>query len=92
MHPDTLEIGRTIKRMASEFSSTKMATSMRVYGREIKDTVRVHTGATRTANSAENTLVIGLKIRNTVEALSSTKMEIDTTDTGLLACLKEKEE
>ena len=88
----TLAIGRTIRRMASEFSSTKMATSMRVFGKEIKDTVRELTGAMRTASSAESTQVIGLKIRNMEEVLSSIRMEIGMTATGLLACLKEKVE
>lgn len=82
--------GKTIRRTVSASSFIKTATSMRVSGREIRDMDRELTGETKVVNLEENTLEIGLKIRNMVEELSSTKMETVMMVIGWLECLKEK--
>ena len=91
MLPGTSATGRTIRRTASAYTSIRMGTSMRAYGRGTNVMVRVHTGEMRAANSAASTRETGSKTRNTEEALSSTKTETVMTDIGLLECLKEKD-
>ena len=78
--------------MDSVFSFTITATSMKDCGKEISATVRALTGAMKPASSAVSTLVTGMKIRSTAEALSSTRTETDTMDTGSQECLREKAE
>ena len=78
--------------MDSAFSSTITATSMKDCGKEISATARALTGAMKLASSAVSTLVTGMKIRSTAEALSSTRTETDTMDTGSQECLREKAE
>jgi hypothetical protein len=82
MLPDTSETGRTIRRTVSAFTSIRMAISMKDSGKEISVMVKVHTGETKEENYVANILEIGLKIRNTEEAPSSTKMEIAMTAIG----------
>lgn len=91
--PATLEIGETTARKDSASSTTRMATSMKVCGQSTNAMAREHTGEMRRDLSCEeNTLATGMRTRNTVVALSSIRMEIDTMDTGLMECLKEKVE
>lgn len=78
----TLVIGRIMERMVLVFSFTKMETSMKVCGELTKDTDKELIGALKETNYAENTLVIGLKTRNTVEAPFSSKTATGTTGTG----------
>ena len=78
--------------MDSVFSFTITATSMKDCGKEISAMVRALTGAMKLASSAVSTLVTGMKTRSTAEALSSTRMETDTMDTGSQECLREKAE
>lgn len=86
----TLETGKTTRKMALVFSSTRMATSMRDYGKEINVMVKALTGVTNRASYVENTQVTGLKTKNMVEELFSIKMEIDMMDTGSMEWPKEK--
>ena len=65
---------------------------MKECGKETKDMDKEHTGEMKVENSEENILETGVKTKNTVEALSSTKMETDTMVTGLVECHKEKVE
>lgn len=53
---------------------------------------KAHTGGMRLGNSVENTQEIGSRIRSTGEALSSIRMETDTTGTGSMGCLKGRAE
>lgn len=91
MHLGILETGRIIKKMVSAFNSTRTVTNTRVYGKEINAMGKVLIGGTKMVNSEESTQATGLKIKNTVEAPSSTKMEIDTMDIGYQECLKERD-
>ena len=77
--------------MVSAFNSTRTVTNTRVYGKEINAMGKVLIGGTKMVNSEESTQATGLKIKNTVEAPSSTKMEIDTMDIGYQECLKERD-
>lgn len=88
MRRGTLGTGKTIRKMASVFSSTRTATSMRAYGREIKDTAKALTGEMSLVNYVVNTQETGSKIRSMAGAHSSIKMEIVTMGTGSQACLK----
>jgi len=90
MLQDTLETGRIIKKMVLVFNSTKTVTNTRVYGKEINAMAKVLIGGMKMESSEENTQETGLKIKNTVEAPSFTKMEIDTMDIGSQECLKER--
>jgi hypothetical protein len=53
---------------------------------------KVPSGGLMDSNSGVSTQEIGLKIGNTEEELSSSEITIDTTDTGLMECLKVKAE
>jgi len=90
MLQDTLETGRIIKKMVLVFNSTKTVTNTRVYGKEINAMAKVLIGGMKMESSEESTQETGLKIKNTVEAPSFTKMEIDTMDIGSQECLKER--
>ena len=92
MLPGTSATGRTIRSTASAYTSIRMGTSMRAYGRGTNVMVRAHTGEMRAANSAESTRETGSKTRNTEGALSSTRTVTGTMATGLPGCLKAKEE
>jgi hypothetical protein len=91
MHQGTLETGRIIKKMVSAFNSIKTVTNMRVYGKEINAMDKGLIGGMKMVNSEESIQATGLKIKNTVEAPSSIKMEIDTMDTGYQECHKERD-
>jgi hypothetical protein len=91
MHLGILETGRIIKKMALAFNFTRTVTNTRVYGKEINVMGKVLIGGTKMVNSEESTQATGLKIKNTVEAPSSTKMEIDTMDIGYQECHKERD-
>ena len=82
VHQDTLVTGETTARKASVSNSFRTVTSMKACGPKTRDMVRVHTGEMKPINSEENTLVTGMKTRNTVEVLSSTRMATDTMATG----------
>ena len=86
----TLETGKTTRKMALVFSSTRMATSMRDYGKEINVMVKALTGVTNRASYVENTQVTGSKTRSTVEVPSSIRMEIVTMAIGSQACHRER--
>merc|ERR1740139_524958 len=86
----TLVTGATTVKKVSASSSTRTKISMRVCGPLISVTVKAHTGRMRVTNSVVNTQEIGTKTRNMEEALSFTRMEIDTTDTGSMDYLRVK--
>jgi hypothetical protein len=76
-HPQSmLEIGVIIAKKVLVSSTIKMATSMKVCGLLIKDMVKALTGEMKTKSSDVSILVIGLKIKSTVEELSFTRTEI----------------
>jgi len=52
---------------------------------------KARTGELRAANSGVSTQVIGTRTKSMEEALFSTKMEIDTMDTGSMVCPKAKD-
>ena len=85
-----LEIGKTTRKTVSAFSSTKMAISMKACGSMINDMAKALIGAMKVESSVVNTLETGMKIRSMAEEHSSTRMEIVTTATGSLACLRVK--
>ena len=87
---DTLETGKTIRKMVSVFSSITMETNTRVSGSMISAMVKALTGEMKKASCVVSTQVTGTKTRSTAEALSSIKMETVTMGIGLLACLREK--
>jgi hypothetical protein len=91
-HPDTSETGRKTRKMVLAFNFTTTATSTKDCGKETSAMARVPTGATKLVSFAVSTQETGMKIRNTAEVLSSTKMGTDTTDTGSRGCLRAKEE
>ena len=73
--------GITAKRdLVSNF--TRMAISTKECGPWTKSMVKEHTGEMKTLSSEENTLEIGLKTKNMVEALSSLRIQTDTMDIG----------
>ena len=88
----TLATGKIIKRTASVFTSIRTETSMRVSGKEINATDKVHTGGMKLENCVVNTPVIGSKTKSMAEVHSSIKTVIVMMATGLLVCLKVKEE
>jgi hypothetical protein len=88
IHQGTLEIGRITARKVSVFSSTKTVISMKACGLLTADTDKALIGGMKVVNLEENTLEIGFRIRNMVEAHSSTRTETDTMDSGSMACLR----
>ena len=87
---DTLETGRTTRKMVSGSSSTKMETSTKDYGKEISVMVKALIGVTNRVSCEENTQETGSRTRSMAEVLSSIRMEIVTMATGSQACLKER--
>jgi hypothetical protein len=87
-----LEIGKTIARTASVFSSIRMEISTKACGDKISDMVRVLIGEMKAVNSEESIRVTGSRIKSMEEVRSFIRMEIDMTGIGSMECLKEKEE
>jgi hypothetical protein len=52
---------------------------------------KAHTGEQKVENSGVNIQATGMKTKSMDEALSFTKMEIDTTDTGSMVYPKVKD-
>ena len=78
--------------MVSAFNSTTMATSTKDCGKEISAMAKELTGVMKQESFVVSTQETGMKTRNMVEVLSSTKMVTDTTDTGSQECLRAKAE
>jgi len=65
---------------------------MKACGEEINVMDKEHIGEMKMVNLEGNTQVIGMKIDAMAEVLSSIRMVIVTTDTGLMENLRVKEE
>ena len=89
---DILVIGKIIVKKVSEYSFINMETNMKACGEEINATDKAHIGEMKMANLEGNIQVIGMKIDAMVEVLSSIRMVIVTTDTGLMENRRVKEE
>lgn len=79
---NTSVTGVITARKASESSSTRTETNMKVCGPSIKDMAKERTGKMKAQSCDVNTQVTGMKIKSTEEAPFSIKMETDTTVTG----------
>jgi hypothetical protein len=91
-HPDISATGKRIRRTVSAFNSTKTVTNMRVYGSVISDMAKELTGVMRLESCVVNTQATGTKTKSMDVVPSSIRTATDTMATGLLECLKEREE
>ena len=92
MHPATLEIGRITKKTALASNSTRMATSMKAYGKETSAMDKVPTGAMKAVNSEGSTLATGKMIPNKAEVPCFTNWGTDMTECGWTIYLTAKAE
>jgi len=74
--------GEITARKDSESNFIRMEISMKVCGRWTRNMVKVLIGEMTLINSEESILEIGLKIKNTEEVLSFSKIATDTMDIG----------
>lgn len=91
-HLATSETGEIIVKKDLEFSFTKMGTNTKECGLWTRSTAKGLTGDSTEESSEESIPEIGSKTRSMEEAPFSSKTAIDTTDTGSMGCLREKEE
>lgn len=87
-----LGTGEIMEKKDLELCSSQMEINMKECGIQIKDMGKELTGELREESLGENTLGIGLKIKNMEEELFSLKMETDMMDIGLTIRCKVKEE
>ena len=82
MHPDILVTGEIIVRKVLESSFIRILISMKACGLWIRNMARGLIGGVKEINYEGSIQVIGLKIKNTVGALSFSKIAIDMMDIG----------
>ena len=82
MHPDILATGEIIVRKVLGFSFIRILINMKACGQWIRNMARGLIGGVKEINYEESIQAIGLKIKNTVEAPSFSKIAIDMMDIG----------